>query len=168
MVIVVAGMSGALIWRAFHVESVLKAQAEQLAGVNTRLIAIGDQVRDASGAGKWRSAEAVHHTCSPENTSVTCTFTNLEEWPVRTCVRGRLIQKGAQATKLESVVMCTGKLDPAGTRVITVPWVGGTAESICFRETAYRVKKLDWEKCKFGADPVHPANIRGPVPAASR
>jgi len=168
LVIVVAGLSGVLIWRAFQLESVLNQQSEQLAGLDARLVAIGDQARDATGSGAWREPKAVHHSCDKNNTTVTCTFTNLAKVPVHTCMRGGLVRKGEQAKKLESVVLCSGRLDPAETRVITVPWVGGVADSICSRETAYQVKKLDWETCRFTMDPVNLADLRASAAPATR
>jgi len=120
---------------------------------------IGEQIRTLSGPGEWTPVGQVHHNCHTDNTTVTCTFTNLSERAIHTCTAGRIYQKEAHGVKLESVVMCTGRLDPAATRVITAPWVGGFANSICYRETTFG-RTLDWDKCEFTTDPVDLAKLR--------
>jgi hypothetical protein len=117
------------------------------------------ELRDANAPGVWVPTAQVSNNCITDRTTVTCTFTNLSETAVSTCTRGRLVQKGAPGVKLESLIMCTGKLHPAESRVVTGSWLGGFADDICFKQNEFG-KSLDWSKCEFDSAPVDLPTLR--------
>lgn len=117
------------------------------------------EIRDANAPAPWVASQQVHHNCLSDRSDVTCTFTNLSEMPISTCVRGLLTQKGAPGVKLESLILCTGKLNPGETRAVSGPWSGGFADDICFKQNDFG-KSLDWSKCVFDSEPVDLPSLR--------
>ena len=117
------------------------------------------EIRKRYAQGAWRQSSDVHNNCYADRTSVTCTFTNMSPMPVETCARGTLSSKGAQGVKLDSLVVCTGRLEPNETRMVSGPWLGGFADDICYRETSYG-KSIDWSKCNFSIAPVDVPALR--------
>lgn len=101
----------------------------------------------------WVPASAVQKSCFSDRTTVTCTFTNLSPKSVVTCARGELQNKASPGVHLESVVICTGKLDPTSTRTVTAPWVGGFADDVCHK-SFLGSEVLDWSKCDFNIEPA--------------
>ena len=69
------------------------------------------------------------------------------------------MQKGAPGVKLESLTLCTGKLSPAESRIVSGPWVGGFADDICFKQSDFG-KSLDWSKCTFDTETVDLPTLR--------
>ena len=117
------------------------------------------ELRSANAPGAWISSKEVANNCMTDRSTVTCTFTNLSDKPISTCVRGKLFQKAAPGVKLDSLVMCTGRLNPTESRVVTGPWIGGFADDICYKQNDYG-KLLDWSKCEFDSGPVDLPTIR--------
>lgn len=117
------------------------------------------ELRSANAPGAWVPSGQVANNCMSDRTTVTCTFTNLSDKPISTCVRGKLFQKAAPGVKLDSLVMCTGRLNPTESRVVTGPWLGGFADDICYKQNDFG-KLLDWSKCEFDSGPVDLPTIR--------
>jgi hypothetical protein len=113
--------------------------------------------------GTW--VVATDGSCYTNRTDVTCTFTNIHGGPITTCSKGTLVQKDATRGRLESVTMCTGKLQPNETKTVIAPWKGGFADDLCFKETSYG-KQLDWSKCVFDTEPVDASALRKAAIAA--
>ncbi|HTA88566.1 MAG TPA: DUF4339 domain-containing protein [Polyangiaceae bacterium] len=135
------------------------AMLTRIDNVTKHVDAVLVELRDANAPGVWVPAAQVSSNCITDRTTVTCTFTNLSETAVSTCLRGRLVQKGAPGVKLESLIMCTGKLHPAESRVVTGSWLGGFADDICFKQNDFG-KILDWSKCEFDYEPVDLPTLR--------
>lgn len=152
----VLATTGVLLWRLLVLEDVQRARA---ADQDARLGRIEAELQKANGNGAWVKVQEVHHNCYTDRTNVTCTFTNLSDRDVQTCTQGTLRQKEAVGVKLESVVICTGRLRPGETRSVSAPWVGGFADDICFKENAYG-KTLDWGKCSFDTEPYDLPTVR--------
>jgi len=146
----VLAATGALIWRVVTLEESERTHATEQ---ETRLGRIEEQLQNANGIGTWVGAEGVPHTCYSDRTNVTCTFTNVSDRDVQTCTRALLRQKEATGIKLESMIICTGRLRPGETRNVVGPWVGGFADDICYSEKPYVGKLLDWSKCTFSSEP---------------
>lgn len=118
---------------------------------------IAKHVGEMNAPPKW--VERTGGTCYTNKTEVICTFTNLSDAPITTCARGKLVQKAPPSAKLESVVMCTGKLLPTETRTVVGPWLGGFADDICGKDTSWG-RSLDWSKCVFDTEPVDVPRLR--------
>lgn len=144
------GLSGVLVWRVLVLEGSQRLRAVEQ---DEKLSLIQEQLEQANGVGTWVAVQDVHHNCYTDRTNVTCTFTNLREQPVQTCTRGMLRQKEAAGIKLESVVICSGRLQPGETRTVFGPWVGGFADDVCYSEKPYVGKSLDWSQCAFTSEP---------------
>lgn len=94
---------------------------------------------------------------SIDRSTVTCTFTNVGRTPIRTCSRGKLSLKDDPKLAMESVVMCTGRLNTTETKVVTAPWLQGFADDLCYSEGTLG-KSLDWSKCEFSTEPFTPGD----------
>jgi hypothetical protein len=158
---------GALIWRVVILEAIQRDQLARLSVLESRGQAVISELSKINAAGEWRSSDLVHNSCYTDRTNVTCTFTNLDDFPVNTCTRGKLVQKEAPGVNLQSVIMCTGRLNPSETKVLNAPWVGGFADAICYKENAYTGRLLDWSKCEFATEPVDIQAVRRMRAAAS-
>jgi GYF domain 2 len=125
----------------------------------TRLDTEIAELKKLNAPGTWTPEAQVQNNCYTDRMNVTCTFTNLSEIAVTTCNRGVLARKLAPGVKLESVIMCTGKLSPAETKTIVGPWIGGFADDICFKQNDFG-KTMDWSKCNFTTEPVDLPTMR--------
>lgn len=148
--------AGALIFLQLRTRDALLARIDN----TTRHVdGVLTEIREANALAPYVSSSDVHNNCTSDRTMVTCTFTNLLEKPITTCAQGVVRQKESPGVQLKSLIMCTGKLYPLESRVVTGPWVGGFADDICYRENAYG-KILDWSKCKFDTGDVDIATVR--------
>ena len=155
-----ADVAGVLTLLAVCVLVWLEAQAlSRIDNVTRRVDLLLTEMRNENAPAPWTSDTHVHKNCYTDRTNVTCTFTNLGQTPVTTCTKGKLVQNADSGLTLETVVMCTGKLGPAETRVIVGPWVNGFADVICYKEGNYG-KVLDFSKCTFGTEAVDLPTLR--------
>jgi hypothetical protein len=102
-------------------------------------------------------SERLAGTCRSSNFEATCTFTNLMDHPVSTCVLPKIQERGRPENVLYGHPMCIGPIQPSTTKVVTAP-LKGTAESVCYSKGYGGRDTLDWSKCDFTTEPV-------PVPA---
>jgi len=123
-----------------------------LLGLGFLLLRIEEELK-AQSAVTWVDAVAIERSCIATNSEYTCTFTNKLAVPVTTCLQGSLTPKGNPAAAVKSMTACSGRLRPAETKTITVPWVGSFATEICSTEERFG-KRLDWSKCDFETEPV--------------
>lgn len=145
-VLLVGGLGGA-IWR------LELARAE----LRMKLFEVIAELKVANAQPQFVPAEQVQHSCSADRHGVNCTFTNTSRvGSVVTCAKGTLKSK-AGSGKLESVMLCTGKLDPMQTRAVQAPWGGGFADDLCYSENRWGHVNLDWTKCLFETHGVDPA-----------
>lgn len=140
---------GALGWN-LHERAI--AQVAELKAANERSNTVITELRKLAGPGVWVTEKEVLNTCTTDRGTVTCTFTNTQKFPITTCAQGLLYQKEASGVRLKALPMCTGKLMPAETKVVTSGWVAGFADDICNRD-GYGGKVLDWSKCVFTTEP---------------
>jgi GYF domain 2 len=150
------GAVGALIYLQVRTHDALLARIDN---ATKHVDAVLLEIRDANAPPKWVPQNEVHNDCYTDRTNVSCTFTNLGETPVTTCTRGKLSQKAAPGIKLETVIMCTGKLYPAETRVVVGPWVGGFADDVCYKQNDFG-KSLDFSKCIFDNETIDLPTLR--------
>lgn len=114
----------------------------------------------AHSPGRFVPFDDVPNSCLSDRNSTSCTFTNLSPEAIFTCAGGSLQNKEVPALRLQSLILCSGRLDPGTTRTISAPWVGGFADDICNKDTGFG-KSLDWTKCSFHVDG---ADARGATP----
>ena len=105
-------------------------------------------------ASTWLRLEDTVSNCYADNTSVTCTVTNVRNEAITTCLEGKLTQKKASGVKLLSLVICTGRLGPRETRNASAPWLGGFAKDVCHSSDGNGHEYLDWQACDFSASAV--------------
>lgn len=108
----------------------------------------------------------VPHQCSAWLNEFRCTFTNRTEEIVATCASARLARKDNSSKPLDSGVLCSGPLRPQETTTVTVPWLGGNADDICFSKSPWGNVGLDWKICEFSYDGTREkaANSGSPAP----
>jgi hypothetical protein len=140
-----------------------QASQRSLAEQASALEALRREIKSTT-ASTWLDAQETAHNCYADNTSVTCTVTNLRDEPITTCLAGKLAQKKAGGVTLSSLTVCTGRLGPRETRTATAPWVGGFARDICHSVDRWGNLVLDWEACRFGAEPVKLSVAERPDP----
>jgi hypothetical protein len=150
------GAVGTLIYLQVRTHDAMLARVDN---VTKHVDAVLLELRNANAPPKWMPQNEVHNDCYTDRTNVSCTFTNLGETPVTTCTRGKLSQKAAPGIKLETVIMCTGKLYPAETRVVVGPWVGGFADDVCYKQNDFG-KSLDFSKCVFDNETIDLPTLR--------
>ncbi len=140
-----AGFVGWALWD-------LRAQAirgtAELVQANEHAAALLAEARVLNALPRWSEPNKVINNCIATRSEVSCTFTNSDNVPVATCVKGQLTPKEAAGVTLRSLSLCSGRLMPAETRTVSAPWLGGFADDICYRESGYG-KNLDWSKCNF-------------------
>jgi hypothetical protein len=111
----------------------------------------------------YANNESIERGCVANNTEYTCTFTNKLSFPTTTCLKGTLTSKSNKNAVIESLTVCSGRLNPAETRTVSAPWAGRFATEICFAENQFG-KRLDWEKCEFETAPVDLSAAVSPLP----
>ena len=86
--------------------------------------------------------------CYATNDGVTCTFSNdgVSGRAGSACAYGKLEDKTKGS--LDSIAVCSGRLEPKDTTTRSGPWTKGQARDICFTETSIG-KQLDWSNCSF-------------------
>lgn len=131
----------------------LKETKAGLSGHTAALDSIRKQL-EKSSASTWVGANDTVNNCYADNSSVTCTVTNMRGEAITTCLRGKLAQKKATGVALSSLVICTGRLGPRETKSTAAPWVGGFARDICHSTDRWGNEVLDWEACTFTTEPV--------------
>jgi hypothetical protein len=129
----------------------LTVQREQLAATDR----LTSAVREASAADHV-DLKNVEHRCSATNPGMTCYFTNLTSKAVEVCARGTILPKEDKTTRLESLVVCSGRIRPNETNSSFGPWKGGIAEDLCSTRSRWGNTHLDWDKCDFEVDTVKP------------
>jgi len=125
------------------------AQAKQTAAI--------DGLRhelEKSRSSVWVDSSNTVHNCYADNSSITCTVTNVREDAITTCLVGKLSQKKASGVSLSSLIMCTGRVGPRETRNISSPWSGGFARDICNSADRGGISMLDWQACNFSIEAV--------------
>ena len=76
------------------------------------------------------------------------TFTNTTEFKAWACVKG-VVTSIATGTKVESMVICTGEMQPHSTQSILAPYRVGAVLELCHKLGYGDTKITDWSKCSF-------------------
>ena len=153
--IVIAAVAAGLTPIAIGASHALASRALERseAAMKTSLDEVRTEVR-AQEVSSWVHAKSTVYDCQASNTEISCTFTNVLDQPVTTCVEGRLVQKKASGVSLRSLVLCTGRIAPRSTKSLSAPWTGGFAKDMCNAKTQFGNEILDWDACTFTAAPV--------------
>jgi hypothetical protein len=81
------------------------------------------------------------------------TLTNLNAFPVETCVRA--VITGKRAGTVMSVPVCTGEMKPRTTVVLSAPYPVGAVMKLCEGEPGqFGITRVDWSRCSFTIEPV--------------
>lgn len=111
----------------------------------------------------WAPLGTVDVWCNGSTNDAECWFTNRSAFEGRACARGRFVAKEGGAA-VESLPVCSGRLEPGATRVVRSPWVKGRPIDVCSRTTrsaeleitGHSVtggrdaeRELSWKACKF-------------------
>lgn len=111
----------------------------------------------------WAPLGKIDVYCGSVAHEAECWFTNRSAFEGRACTRVKLVSRsGGQA--VESLPVCSGRLEPGSTRSLRVPWVKGRPIDVCSRSTAPAEldlaagkvvggrdgeRELSWKACKL-------------------
>ena len=104
------GGVGALVYLQVRTHDALLTRIDNVA---RHIDGVLTEVRDANALAPFVPLSQVHNNCITDRTTVTCTFTNLQDKPVSTCTQGIVKQKESPGVHLSSTILCTGKLYPS-------------------------------------------------------
>lgn len=112
----------------------------------------------------WAPLGKIDVWCTGSAGDAECWFTNQSVFEGRACARAKLVSQKSGTDSVDSLAVCSGRLEPGSTRSIRSPWVKGKPIDVCNRATAPAElvvqgpdvvggaearRELSWKTCKL-------------------